>query len=220
MDVKKYMRESLVTPELLLSYFVECGGYTGLAKKVSFEESIYDKKSTFEGMCNRELVYLLPKEIAFGNYLKAIKLLVIGRNNMIDLRDSTKREYIQGLIDRNVADLFLLASRYISKDKHKITYDCKKFEDSVKDNFPDLAEIAPLMPYVIYYISLRQGFDLKYPQEVITPFDKSEKLKSNLNAEIVFHPQYKVTDESMLRAIGEHMHVDYDRFLKDRTRVL
>lgn len=220
MDIKRYMKDSLVTPELLQSYFVECGGYQGVAKHVSFEASVYNNKFVYECMKGDEIVYLTPEQTAFGNYLKAIKLLSVGRDNKIDLRDKTKRDYNQGIINRNIEDLVLLASKYISKENHKISYDCQKFQDSVKDKFPDLAEIAPLMPYVLHYVALRQGYNLTYPHEIIKPFKKEDRLKANLNTEIYFSPRNKVTDADMLMAIGNHMHVNYEKFLPENDRKL
>ena len=52
------------------------------------------------------------------------------------------------------------------------------------------------------------------------PFKKEDRLKSNLNTEIYFSPRNKVTDADMLIAIGNHMHVNYEKFLPENDRKL
>ena len=76
------------------------------------------------------------------------------------------------------------------------------------------------MPYVLHYVALRQGYNLTYPHEIIKPFKKEDRLKSNLNTEIYFSPRNKVTDADMLMAIENHMHVNYEKFLPENDRKL
>ena len=119
--------------------FYRCGGYNGTSGK---------------NMRDNEYVHFTPEETAFGNYLYAIEILA---------GDAMKRDpegyplvdhlYVQGRIDATIELLDSIALSYIDSKNLTATFDAEK--TPFKGQY---ANVTYLMPYVILYVALKNGF--------------------------------------------------------------
>lgn len=223
MNIKKYLEESLVTPDLLTSSYCQFAIYNGVGPVPKYEDSVYydsfnpdskQNKYLYEGEVNANKgKHLSLREMAFENYLMAIKNLL---GNNPDLKNPFKKSYYQGQIDLQIETLVTLANSYINKDAKKIKYDDVEFNKMAKV-YPSLAKIEPYMPSVIYYVALKQGWDLKYPNEYSLSSNKpfSGKIETPLNdEEIEYNPAYKVNDKDMIMSIGSRFGMNYGKYTK------
>ena len=223
MNIKKYLEESLVTPDLLTSSYCQFANYNGVAPVPKYEDSVYydpykpnneQNKTLYKGEADfNKGNHLSLREMAFENYLVAIKTL-LGDNP--DLQNLFKKSYYQGQIDLQIETLVTLANSYIDKDAKKIKYDDVEFSKMAKV-YPNLAKIEPFMPSVIYYVALRQGWDLKYPNEYSLSSNKpnSRTIETPLkNEEIEYNSSYKINDKDMLMSIGGRFGINYEKYTK------
>ena len=226
MDIKKYLKESLVTPKLLTSSYCQFAIYNGYAPVPKYKDSVfYDEQNPNEKF--NKLLYegeadfnkgkkLTAQEIAFENYLVAIKTLL---KDKVDLENNSSTKYNQGKIDFVIETLVNTANSYINKSKKKIQYNHDNFLDITK-TMPEFAEIEPLMPSVVYYVALRQGWDLKYP-EALTNYNKNGHIVRPLeNEEIEFSSSNKVTGKDMIQSIGGKTGINYEKFYKEAETIL
>ena len=145
MNIKKYLEESLVTPDLLTSSYCQFAIYNGVGPVPKYEDSVYydsfnpdskQNKYLYEGEVNANKgKHLSLREMAFENYLMAIKNLL---GNNPDLKNPFKKSYYQGQIDLQIETLVTLANSYINKDAKKIKYDDVEFNKMAKV-YPNLA---------------------------------------------------------------------------------
>ncbi|MBP3619532.1 MAG: hypothetical protein J6J24_02605 [Clostridia bacterium] len=130
------------------------------------------------------------RETSFGNYLYTI--------SNIALREGTankSEEYLQGKIDLAIEIIEDLAKTYIDEDNMCINFDESEFS-KMGANF---SFNSGLMPYVIHYVALKNGFDFAPQHQEFCRVDMWD-INGPVKMDVKLIHCAPITDEEMVKS--------------------
>lgn len=196
-----YLKQSAVTPDLLLSSIPFCCDEQGvLVPEEKIKDSYYNSKTFYQRNTDR----LDPNEVLFVHYLNAVRLL-FNDDALLKSKDPKQKIANQQKIN-DIIELLLIVTDKSLINYRKLVFNSEKFKN---ENRYLPTKLVKEMPYAIAYIALKRGYPLDNKYEL---YEKENR--KNLDT-FVSKDEYfkKIKDTDYILTVGEKLGIPYEKYL-------